>query len=294
LIPFEALCTDAGGKDFLLYHYDFCYVYSASTFMKPFVNSAAAGNFIGFAPVAFAQSLQLTPLRQSADALIKTAGFYSNPALFTERAARRQNFFRNASNYSVITIFSHARADTSDREPVLYMQDSAIHLSELQLLQKTAAQFVLLSACQTNIGKTATGEGIYSLARGFAAVGVPAIAGTLWKADDQTIYQISSKFNEYLAAGMNKNEALQRAKLWFIQSEDNKEHNLPYYWANLVLIGNPQPIVLAKENNTWRWIIASVLGVVIAAAAVWVLKQKESSHSGKTNATANRQQQIHT
>ena len=293
LIPFEALCTDAGGKDFLLYHYNFCYVYSASTFMKPFVSgTAAAGNFIGFAPVAFAKSLQLAPLQQSADALIKTAGFYNHPALFTERKARRRNFFHNAANYSVITIFSHAKADTSGSEPVLYMQDSAIHLSELQLLQKTSAQFVLLSACQTSIGKAATGEGIYSLARGFAAVGIPSIAGTLWKADDQTIYRISLKFNEYLAAGMNKSEALQKAKLWFIQTEDNKAHNLPYYWANLVLIGNPQPIVLAKESKTFWWIAALVVGIAVVTV-ILVLKQKNSRRLNKTNAITNQQSLIH-
>ncbi|TKK67263.1 CHAT domain-containing protein [Ilyomonas limi] len=293
LIPFEALCTDAAGEDFLLYHYSFCYVYSASIFMKPFVNStAAAGNFVGFAPVAFARNLQLVPLRQSANALSELAGFYSHPALFTAAKATRNSFIQQAANYAVITIFSHARADTGNREPVLYMQDSAIYLSELQLLQKTSAQFALLSACQTNIGKAATGEGIYSLARGFAAAGIPSIAGTLWKADDQAIYRISVKFNEGLAAGMDKSTALQKAKLWFIQNNDNKEHNLPYYWANLVLIGNPRPVVLAKENNTLGWIAALIGGITITAMVVWIVKRKGSRRSGKVNVIVANQQLI--
>src|SRR5207342_3263969 len=130
----------------------------------------------------------------------------------------------------------------TDNEPVLYMQDSVIHLSELQLLNNPATKLVLLSACQTNVGKAATGEGIYSLARGFATAGIPSVAATLWKADEQTIYAISEKFNQYLSEGMNKDEALQKAKLNFIQANSDNQKLLPYYWANMIVIGNTDAI----------------------------------------------------
>src|SRR5205809_2653246 len=107
------------------------------------------------------------------------------------------------------------------------MQDSVIHLSELQLLKNPATKLVLLSACQTNVGKAATGEGIYSLARGFATAGISSVAATLWKADEQTIYIVSEKFNEYLSKGMSKDEALQKAKLYFTESNANSEKLLP-------------------------------------------------------------------
>ncbi len=274
LIPFEALCTDNKGKNFLLYHYNFSYVYSARSLMKPVVNKTTANNFLGFAPVNFSSRLQLASLLPSADSLVKAGSYYQNSTLFTEKEATRNNFFRNVSNYSVVTIFSHARADTTGNEPELYMQDSAIHLSELQLLKNVSAQFVLLSACQTNIGKTATGEGIYSLARGFASAGIPSIAATLWKADEQTVYAISGKFNEYLAKGMRKDEALQKAKAWFIQSNSDSRLTLPYYWANMVLIGNPQPVVLAAPGfNSW-WLAGIVLGVVCIVVAILLLRRK--------------------
>ncbi len=95
------------------------------------------------------------------------------------------------------------------------MQDATIHLSELQRLNNPATKFVLLSACQTNVGKTATGEGIYSLARGFAAAGIPSVSATLWNADEETIYNISNSFNKYLSEEMNKDEALQKAN-WIL------------------------------------------------------------------------------
>jgi CHAT domain-containing protein len=253
-IPFEALCSDANGKQFLLYDYNFSYVYAARSLLKSYPKNAIKGNFIGFAPVAFMPHLQLPPLLQSADSLTKAAHFYSHTKLLIKGQATKSSFFRNAFHYSVITIFSHAQADTSYHEPLLYMQDSAIHLSELQYLRKVSSQFVLLSACQTNIGKPATGEGIFSLARGFASVGIPAVAATLWKADENSVYTISGKLNEYLAEGMNKSEALKKAKIWFLYNND-KAHQLPYYWANMVLIGSTKPVNLIKEHYSWLWII---------------------------------------
>jgi hypothetical protein len=155
------------------------------------------------------------------------------------------------------------------------------------LLQKPVAQLALLSACQTNIGKAATGEGIYSLARGFASAGIPSIAATLWQADDQAIYKISKKFNEYLAAGNNKSEALHKAKLWFVENGDNDEHRLPYYWANMVLIGNTAPVVLQKGFDWW-WIALLVFGVM-AVVAIFIYKTKNNGYFVK-NRTRKAQQ----
>ena len=242
MIPFDALCKDENGKIFLLNDYSFSYVYSARYLIKRFNNPKPAGNFLGFAPVSFAPYLNVPDLKNAADALQSSAAAYHNNKLFTYQNATRNNFFKYASSYSIVSIFSHARADTTDNEPVLFMHDSLIHLSELQLLDKPATKLVMLSACQTNVGKAATGEGIYSLARGFATAGISSVAATLWKADEQTIYSVSEKFNEYLSQGMSKDEALQKAKLYFIQNNSNSEKLLPYYWANMILIGNTDAI----------------------------------------------------
>ena len=254
-IPFEALCSDRKGKNYLVYNYNFSYVYSAQTLLKHTAQNPATGNFVGFAPVAFSSAtLPLAELKHSASELQSMANFYPNPTLFTNKNATRANFLQEASRYSVVTIFSHAQADTTAQEPVLYLCDSVVHLSELQLMQNPSVQFVLLSACQTNTGKNATGEGIYSLARGFASIGVPAVSATLWKADEKAIYQISEKFNEHLAAGMNKSEALQKAKIWFLHQNRGTGQTLPYYWANMVLIGSSQPVILLPLSQKKRMV----------------------------------------
>ncbi|MEO8712599.1 MAG: CHAT domain-containing protein, partial [Parafilimonas sp.] len=264
VIPFDALCTDANGKSFLLNNYSFSYVYSARFLMKQFNNPVGKGNFVGFAPVSFAPYLNVADLKNAGNALQASAAYYKNDKLFVHENASRKNFFDYASSYSIVGIFSHAKADTTDNEPVLFMQDSLIHLSELQLLDNPATKLVLLSACQTNVGKFATGEGIYSLARGFSSAGIPSVAATLWKADEQAIYSISEKFNQYLSEGMNKDEALQKAKLFFIQSNSNNEKLLPYYWANMILIGNTDAIDLTtKSINYWLIITGACILIIV-------------------------------
>jgi hypothetical protein len=88
------------------------------------------------------------------------------------------------------------------------------------------------------------------------------VAATLWKADEQTIYSISARFNQYLSEGMTKDEALQKAKLYFIQKNDNGKL-LPYYWANMIVIGNTDAINLITTNTYWWWIIAGVSAILI-------------------------------
>ncbi|WP_161597125.1 CHAT domain-containing protein [Dyadobacter flavalbus] len=268
LIPFEAFSKDKTGKALLLKDHVFNYVYSAGYLLKDFGNIPAKGNFAGFAPSGYQQHLKVTDLKNAAFSLEKAAGFYHRTRLFTNEEATKSNFIHNIRKYNIVNVFSHAKADKNWSEPMLYMQDSVIRLSELQLLNhQVATRLVILSACETNAGKSAAGEGIYSLARGFTMAGIPSIAATLWKADEQAIYDISIHFHKYLAQGLSKDKALQKAKIDFIAA-NNIEKSLPYYWANLILIGNPEPINLAG-NSILAWLIPVLIALVILSAIIF-------------------------
>jgi len=273
ILPFEALCSDAAGKNFLIRDYTFSYAYSATNLLKPYNGYQARGNFIGFAPVSFQPSLHVNALLNSASALTRSADNYSSSLLFTNTTATKDNFIKNIGGYTIANIFSHASADSTENEPRLYMQDGIINLSELQLLNKSATRLVVLSACQTNVGKNATGEGIYSLARGFSAAGIPSIAATLWNADEEIIYAISAKFHEYLSGGMSKDSALQKAKLDLLQSNLHGEKSLPYYWANIILIGNTEPLKLSADSNRWWWITGIAVTILLVIILIVIKKR---------------------
>lgn len=270
-LPFEALCTDKKGTGFLIYDYIFSYVYSAGYLFKKIDAQAAKGKFVGFSPVKFQPYLGLPELKFSAQYLQKAASHYDETLLFTNSEASKQNFLHALPRYSIAHVYSHALADTANSEPLLYLQDSVIHLSELQLLNRPATRLIMLSACQTNVGKSAAGEGVYSLARGFSTAGIPAVAATLWQADETTIYEVSDKFHEYLATGIRKDEALRKAKLYVMQ-HGKKEQQLPFFWANMVLLGNADPILFSNHPTiSWWWLL---MAIPLLAGIIYMLAFK--------------------
>lgn len=271
LLPFEALCKDVQGKQFLINDFIFSYVYSARYLLKSIQSKPAKGSFIGFAPVSFQPSFNLNRLSQSEEVLRQSGQLFADSKTFTNSKATKENFINNFSNYAIVNVFSHARADSGDTEPILFMQDSAIHLSELELVKNVSTKLVVLSACETNVGKNATGEGIYSFARGFAYAGIPSVAATLWKADETTIYAISKTFHEYIAKGLCADEALQKAKLDFMQKGNEKL--LPYYWANMVLMGKTESLKLTTAFSHGIIILQTAIILLMVLAIIVLIKR---------------------
>lgn len=275
LVPFEALSADPGKPDFLIRDYSFSYVYSAHYLLSRREQTKGKGDFLGIAPVKFAVFGGLADLRLSEDALRNCSAPYNRSKLLLYDNANRQNFIRDVCEYTTTTILTHARSDSGDEEPVLFMSDSVIRLSDLQMLGKPASRLVVLSACQTNVGKIRNGEGIFSLARGLSAAGIPAVAATQWMADESAIYSISQKFNEYISIGMNKDEALQKAKLFYM-FQDKRGSLLPCYWADMVLIGNTEPVAFSSGLKM-GWILgAGVFGVFLFIGCIGWARMKLS------------------
>jgi len=274
LVPFEALSRDPAKADFLVKDFAFSYVYSARWLMSRHEQRVGTGDFLGIAPVQFGAYQGLADLPLSEEALRSCSAPYGRSKLLLRREASRENFIRQVCDYHVTTILTHARADSADEEPVLFMNDSVIRLSELQMLSRPAVRLIVLSACQTNVGKNRSGEGIFSLARGFSAAGIPAVAATQWMADEGAIYTISRKFNEYIYQGMNKDEALQKAKLFYL-FEDRKGSLLPCYWADMVLIGNTEPVAFSPRKGM-GWVVEALVSVVLLGGfgLYWVWKRR--------------------
>jgi CHAT domain-containing protein len=269
LVPFEALSANPVKADFLIKDFSFSYVYSARYLLNPYTPVAGKGDFLGIAPVHFAAFAGLPDLHGSEDALRNCAAPFGRRKLLLRSEASRRNFIEQVAHYNTSTILTHARADSSDDEPLLFMNDSVIHLSELRLLDKPAAKLIILSACQTNVGKNRSGEGVFSLARGFSAAGIPAVAATQWAADEAAIYSISQKFNEYIFDGMNKDEALQKAKLFYML-QDRKGNLLPCYWADMILIGNTEPVRFSTGWGMGWYVLA--LFLVVGCGIFWIYR----------------------
>ncbi len=102
---------------------------------------------------------------------------------------------------------------------------------------------VVLSACETSRGKLSKGEGIMSLARGFAFSGCQSMVTTLWPVNHSATAQIMESFYQNLNLGSDKSKALHDAKISYINSEKTDQNSAyPYYWSAYSLVGNTDPV----------------------------------------------------
>jgi len=114
-------------------------------------------------------------------------------------------------------------------------QDGFLRLHEVYNLQ-LPAQLVVLSACQTALGKDIKGEGMVGLTRGFMYAGAPRVVASLWKVHDEaTAYLMKAFYGEMLGGAGRPPAAALRAAQQAVWRE--KRWRFPYYWAGFLLQG---------------------------------------------------------
>jgi CHAT domain-containing protein len=98
------------------------------------------------------------------------------------------------------------------------------------------AEVVVLSACQTGLGKQVRGEGLVSLTRGFMYAGAKHVVVSLWSVNDDSTAELMARFyGGMLKEGKRPAEALRAAQIAMLTQ--SKRWRSPYYWAPFVLQG---------------------------------------------------------
>jgi CHAT domain-containing protein/Flp pilus assembly protein TadD len=114
-------------------------------------------------------------------------------------------------------------------------QDGFLRVNDIYNLE-LPAELVVLSACQTALGKEIKGEGLIGLTRGFMYAGAVRIVAALWKVNDKASAELMKRFY-YEMFGPNQlppAAALRAAQGWIRQQ---KRWGSAYYWAAFVLQG---------------------------------------------------------
>jgi CHAT domain-containing protein/tetratricopeptide (TPR) repeat protein len=113
-------------------------------------------------------------------------------------------------------------------------QDGFLRMSEIFNLE-IPADLVVLSACQTALGKEIKGEGLVGLTRGFMYAGAERVVASLWQVDDQATAQLMRHFYR----GMLKENLRPAAALRAAQVEMSRSSHWssPYYWAGFIIQG---------------------------------------------------------
>jgi CHAT domain-containing protein len=113
-------------------------------------------------------------------------------------------------------------------------QNGFLRLYDLYNL-KLSADLVVLSACQTALGKEIRGEGLVGLTRGFMYAGAPRVIASLWQIDDRASAEFMKRFYQQMLGNKVSPAAALRAAQVSMQS-DKRWHD-PHNWAAFTLQG---------------------------------------------------------
>ncbi|MEM6345556.1 MAG: CHAT domain-containing tetratricopeptide repeat protein [Bacteroidota bacterium] len=293
-VPFDLLLREAPQNKesfknwaYLLLDHQLSYAYSGTLHLKQVQREnrpklqtkvlAFAPSFPKLESVQYASSRrQLAPLAHNQSEVNQLSRYFASQTFFDSQASEAE-FKQNAPSYDIIHIASHALVN--DKNPLYShinftpgadsLEDGILELAELFNL-RLEAEMVVLSACETGLGKLQQGEGIVSLARGMSYAGANSVLTTLWQVNDAATADIMQRFYAELDQGKSKDAALRNAKLAYLKASDQIAAH-PFYWAAYVPIGDMRPL---PQSKLLLIIIGFGLGIALLGGVYWYLKRK--------------------
>jgi CHAT domain-containing protein/tetratricopeptide (TPR) repeat protein len=150
---------------------------------------------------------------------------------------------REIQNYRVLHVATHGILDATRPQfsgLVLSLvgnkpaDDGFLRTSEVFNL-KLGSPLVMLSACESGLGKVQRGEGVMGLTRAFMYAGAPTVGVTLWSVADKPTAELMTDFYRHLLGpDPSPSGAMREAQLTMIAG---RKYSAPFYWAPFVLVG---------------------------------------------------------
>ncbi|WMX13386.1 CHAT domain-containing tetratricopeptide repeat protein [Aureispira sp. CCB-E] len=308
-LPFETFLTqevapernqaskqvDYGQLPYLLLDYKISYNYSADLLIErqnPTPNSQQ-GQILGFAP-SYAHPIlhsSRNPYEQTlrkhlvdlpgASKELEFLQWHFKGSFWGGELATEAQLKKEISDYDILHFAVHGLVDNnySDFSGLAFaedgndQEDNILYAYEIKQLDLNA-NLVVLSACETATGQYQAGEGILSLGRDFMYAGVPSILSTLWSLNDYSSAYLIKKFYTNLSLGMDKDEAIRKAKLDYLGNHTGISTH-PALWACFVQIGNYNPIELNPTYNN-AWLFGSIAILLVILSISFLLYKKRS------------------
>lgn len=184
--------------------------------------------------------------RQEALTIEKILGKENVHLALKYNASRQSVLNEQLSGYRYIHFTTHGLLDAQHPEMsglILSLfdsqgrpQDGYLRIGDIYNL-KLSADLVVLSSCESAMGKDLQSEGIIGLPRAFLYAGAKSVIATLWKVDDDATAALMEIFYGRIKHGDPPSIALRRAQLGMVK---NPRYSAPRYWAAFVLQGDYQ------------------------------------------------------
>jgi CHAT domain-containing protein len=197
---------------------------------------------------------------------------YPESSVFVRKEATEQKSKALSNNHDILHFATHAQLNEDDplSSAVLLAkdgnEDGRLEVREI-FGMALKANLVVLSGCETGLGKLSTGDELVGLTRAFIYAGTPSVVASLWKVDDSSTAYLMSSFYRNLKM-MTKVEALREAQLQLIRGDVRSDlfarrgiggvgklgevptakspsqdsisvsTSHPYFWAPFILVGD--------------------------------------------------------
>ncbi|HEX7333438.1 MAG TPA: CHAT domain-containing protein [Pyrinomonadaceae bacterium] len=199
--------------------------------------------------------------------------------IVSDYAATREQFLNtDLTNFSILHLVTHGYFNPATPESsgfVLSTTDRQaknlkgfVELRDIYEL-RVPVLLVVLSACQTALGKDIRGEGLLGLTHSFMYAGASSVVASLWNVEDGATAELMKLFySNMLRDGMKPSEALRAAQNSIRQ---RPEWRSPYYWAGFTLQGDPQIIRPKTEVRSEAFVFKTgvVVGLLLLLGLGW-------------------------
>jgi hypothetical protein len=239
---------------FLVFQNKVAYQSSVTSYI---LNSAKqkVNTIVGFFPVFENTKAELVYSKEEAKALQPFGA-----KLYMNAFASKANFLKNNSKYSILHLSTHGTSGTFSEPATLVFYDDLMLLNELYAMKNCHPDLVVLSACETGLGKLQKGEGAMSIARAFQYAGADNILFSLWKINDFATSQIMANFYTSFAKNDSFFESNYTSKINYLSDENiSNAKKSPYYWSSFVYYG----AIDALETNYIYYSLVSLFLIII-------------------------------
>lgn len=270
-LPFDLMLTnrttslDFRKLPYLAKEYTFSYSLSASVKQLSVKDQKTYGSNLAIFKPVFKNSTQseLNYANKVTDELTHDL----DASLFFNEKATLDNFKKCLLDSRIVTLISHGSSSNSIKptDKGVYLQDGFLSMDKVYEID-AKTDFLVLTACQTGSGFVDRGEGNVNLVRAFRSIGIKSILNANWEIDEKTTMDILKVFFKYLKMGMDKSEALKRAKMDYLNSCIPRYAN-PIYWAGLNIVGDSSPMIFkapepdSAKSMWWTLVLIPVLGI---------------------------------
>ena len=237
-LPFQAL--NLAGR-FLIEQHPVSYAPSASALMtifkRPLISRPRGVLALGN-PDLDDPELALPGAQREVELIGK---LYPDASVFVGKYATKQQVVSRAAGSRILHVAAHAQVDTVD--PLFSRIRLARHENlagdleahEVYRLDLSNTETVVLSACDSGLGRVSNGDEIWGFTRAFLGAGASTLVVSLWPVADESTERLMANFHHGRVKGTNRNRALRDAQLTLLKDDNFRD---PFYWAPFNLIGD--------------------------------------------------------